>query len=506
MFKIAEEEKRMIETTKRDGELEKLFNGVTITSDLNPLYRRHDNQLLSGSAICRDSLQSGYTPPSTASDMFHSSGNSSPYSNPYEEAKYQKLSTHHLYKTCLDSEPSEFHINEELINDLGLPENFSRMHIRDEQENSTQMREFEIDPDEFVLCDGSFGRDTSWNFVNPGSYEDFNSHLSDYKAFQSSPSVVPVNFDDSMRLASLRLRQGCKMGDSVSFCLTRNQANALNSSPSRNKNQTSHLLGQKTEQNEEGCCCKNVELLNSYFDRTNLNDDFVRSQFCGMDSNGGNSLKGSLSSSRLLQTELAMNDNNPSHNFSMMKERTKVNPAGGVTLSQAFKHMKSACNLECSSCEDSFIMEEKILNPGMRNKPKSSWGHEYSHNVTTMPNAQEKSSSFGGVCENGGGMGSDCFPKVRSLAELQGYICFLARDQYGCRLLRRVLDEANSRDVQIICNVIICQVVELMLNPFGNYLVQNVLEICSEEQRMQIVLMVTKEPGQLVEISLNTHG
>ena len=128
------------------------------------------------------------------------------------------------------------------------------------------------------------------------------------------------------------------------------------------------------------------------------------------------------------------------------------------------------------------------------------------HQKKKMPNAQEKSSSFGGVCENGGGMGSDCFPKVRSLAELQGYICFLARDQYGCRLLRRVLDEANSRDVQIICNVIICQVVELMLNPFGNYLVQNVLEICSEEQRMQIVLMVTKEPGQLVEISLNTHG
>ncbi|KAF3445804.1 hypothetical protein FNV43_RR10981 [Rhamnella rubrinervis] len=496
----------MIETTKRDGELEKLFNAVTITSHLNPLHRRHDNQLLSGSAVCRDSLKSEYSPPSSVSDMFHSSGNGSTYANPYEEAKYQRPSTHHLYKTCLDSEPSEFHINEELINDMGLPENSSGMHISDEQENSTQMRGFEIDPDEFVLCDGSFGRDTSWNFVNPCSYEDFNSHLSDYEACQSSPTVVPVNFDDPMRSAFLRLRQGCKVGDSVRSCLTRNQADALNSSTSHTKNRTSHLLGQKTKQNEEGCCCKNVELLNSYFDRTNLNDDFVRSQFCGKDSSGGNSLMGSLSSSRLLQTELAMNVNDLSHNFSTMKERTKVNRAGGVTLSQAFKHMKSAGNLEGSSCEDSFIMEENFFNPGMRNKLKSSWDHMYSNNVTTMPNAQEKRSSFGGVCENGGGVGGDCLPKVRSLAEVQGYICFLAKDQYGCRFLQRLLDDANSGDVQIICNVIICQVVELMVNPFGNYLVQKVLEICSEEQRMQIVLLVIKEPGQLVEISLNTHG
>ncbi|KAE8667901.1 putative pumilio-like protein 7 [Hibiscus syriacus] len=45
-----------------------------------------------------------------------------------------------------------------------------------------------------------------------------------------------------------------------------------------------------------------------------------------------------------------------------------------------------------------------------------------------------------------------------------------------------------------------------MMNPFGNYLMQKLLEVCSEEQRTQILLMATEEPGQLVRISLNTHG
>lgn len=504
MFKISEEEKRVIEKTRRDCELEKLFNRVAVTPHLNPpLRRRHDNQLLGGPAIGRASLQSDYSPPSSVSDMFHTSGNSSPYSSPYEEAKYQRPSTQRFCKTCLDSEPSEFHTNEELINDLGLPENFCRMHIGDKQEDTTRMRGFGTYPDKFVLCDGSFGGDTSWNFVNPSSYDDFNRCRPGYEAFQSSPGVVPVNFNDSMRSAFLGLEQGCNVADSVRSRLTHNQANALNSSLSCNKNQ-GHLLGPKRGQNE-GCCCKNVELLNPYIDRTNLNDDFVRSQFCGVDSNGGNSLMGSLSS-RLLQTELAMNVNNSPHSPSMMKERARVNPAAGVTLSQAFQHMKSAANLEGSSCEDSFIMEETFLNLGVKNKLKSSWGHKYSHNMTTTPNAQEKSSSIGGFCEDGGRMNGDCIPKIRSLAEVQGYICLLAKDQYGCRFLQRVLDEATSRDVEIICNVIICHVVEFMVNPFGNYLVQKVLEICSEEQRVQIVLMVTKEPGQLVEISLNVHG
>ncbi|KAK7400310.1 hypothetical protein VNO78_11515 [Psophocarpus tetragonolobus] len=97
-------------------------------------------------------------------------------------------------------------------------------------------------------------------------------------------------------------------------------------------------------------------------------------------------------------------------------------------------------------------------------------------------------------------------PKYSSLSEAQGYIYLMAKDQHGCRFLQKMFDEGTPEDVQVIFNEIIDHVVELMMNPFGNYLMQKLLDVCNEEQRMHILLIITEEPGQLVRISLNTHG
>ncbi|KAL8521103.1 hypothetical protein ACS0TY_011592 [Phlomoides rotata] len=96
--------------------------------------------------------------------------------------------------------------------------------------------------------------------------------------------------------------------------------------------------------------------------------------------------------------------------------------------------------------------------------------------------------------------------KCSSLGEAQGYIYQMAKDQHGCRFLQKMFDEGTSQDVQTIFNEIIDHVVELMMNPFGNYLMQKLLEVCDEQQRMHILLKVTQEHGELVRISLNTHG
>ena len=93
-----------------------------------------------------------------------------------------------------------------------------------------------------------------------------------------------------------------------------------------------------------------------------------------------------------------------------------------------------------------------------------------------------------------------------SITEAQGYIYDIAKDQHGCRFLQKIFDEGTSQDVQIIFNEIIDHVLELMVNPFGNYLMQKLLEVCNEEQKTHILLRVTEEPGELVRISLNTHG
>ena len=83
-------------------------------------------------------------------------------------------------------------------------------------------------------------------------------------------------------------------------------------------------------------------------------------------------------------------------------------------------------------------------------------------------------------------------PTFSSLAEVQGGCTyFMAKDQYGCCFLRKVFDEGTRQDVEIIFDEIIGHVVELMMDPFGNYHVQKLLDVCNEEQKLQIVFMVT---------------
>ena len=82
----------------------------------------------------------------------------------------------------------------------------------------------------------------------------------------------------------------------------------------------------------------------------------------------------------------------------------------------------------------------------------------------------------------------------------------MAKDQLGCRFLQKQIEEGSPQDVQLIFNEIIDHVVELMINPFGNYLIQKLIDVCSEDQKMQIVHMVTDDPRVLVRICSDRHG
>ncbi|CAM8906950.1 unnamed protein product [Rhodiola kirilowii] len=112
-----------------------------------------------------------------------------------------------------------------------------------------------------------------------------------------------------------------------------------------------------------------------------------------------------------------------------------------------------------------------------------------------------------GCCQNR----QTCCPvaiihNISSLAEIRGHIYCAARDQTGCRFLQDTIEQRNPQTIQVIFDEIIKHVVELMINPFGNYFMQKLLDVCTEEQRRQITVVVTKEPGVLVRVSLNDHG
>ncbi|KAF8403987.1 hypothetical protein HHK36_012097 [Tetracentron sinense] len=102
-------------------------------------------------------------------------------------------------------------------------------------------------------------------------------------------------------------------------------------------------------------------------------------------------------------------------------------------------------------------------------------------------------------------MGSQSL-KYNSVDEVKGRIYLMARDQHGCRFLQRKFTEGTSEDIEKIFIEIIGQIVELMMDPFGNYLVQKLLEVCDEDQRMQILHVITNKAVDLVRISCDMHG
>eukprot|EP00793_Prasinoderma_coloniale_P000751 PRCOL_00003901-RA len=112
----------------------------------------------------------------------------------------------------------------------------------------------------------------------------------------------------------------------------------------------------------------------------------------------------------------------------------------------------------------------------------------------------------GGLGDDDGGWGQpkeDDSLKYGSLDEVVGRIYAIAKDQHGCRFLQRLFDEGDPAVIEVVFNEIIDHAEELMVDPFGNYLVQKLLECCSTEQRREVLERVAPS---LVSISLNMHG
>ncbi|KAH7290752.1 hypothetical protein KP509_30G062000 [Ceratopteris richardii] len=95
--------------------------------------------------------------------------------------------------------------------------------------------------------------------------------------------------------------------------------------------------------------------------------------------------------------------------------------------------------------------------------------------------------------------------KFIELEDIKGSIFAVAKDQNGCRNLQRKLDEARPEDVEKIFHEIKDHVGHLMIDPFGNYLVQKLLDACSESHCTSILEAVIKN-DDLISISLNSHG
>ena len=87
------------------------------------------------------------------------------------------------------------------------------------------------------------------------------------------------------------------------------------------------------------------------------------------------------------------------------------------------------------------------------------------------------------------------------LRDLLGQVRRLSRDQVGCRLLQQCLEEEGA--ASLILQEGLSFWGEAMVDPFGNYLFQKLLEKVSPEERLLLLQTVRH---RLVNASLNLHG
>jgi len=94
-------------------------------------------------------------------------------------------------------------------------------------------------------------------------------------------------------------------------------------------------------------------------------------------------------------------------------------------------------------------------------------------------------------------------PLFMSFSEVVGRIDELARDQHGCRYLQTALEEADSSRINVVFDEVYGPFVDLMTDPFANYLCQKVFEYCSNTQRLALL---GRTAPALPSVSTNMHG
>lgn len=169
-------------------------------------------------------------------------------------------------------------------------------------------------------------------------------------------------------------------------------------------------------------------------------------------------------------------------------------------------------NLQNTKNSDCYHLK---INNSITNTPdqNSKLWNDASHlkTISNLPNLFEKISLVKDVDMNGK-VNKDYLASLNKLPliALKSEILKLSKDQYGCRFLQKKIDEnlisnysIRQANFDIIFQEIYPHVYELIIDPFGNYLVQKLISYCSEAN-LNLILEILQY--NLFQISINQHG
>lgn len=428
------------------------------------------------------------------SEAFDSVGNASSSSslsfmNPfYDTSDHGTVNptVRYMDSVPVKNKPNGDYVFNDVPYQLALCENLQRLNIGGEQKNycNSNTGQFRVDPDgDLVGLNhplsngvGGFNEDAFYGYHHP-----------------------------------VGLRLGCDVNDSMgsfSFLSKRNSSAQYN-------DDYSYMRLLKVEQ-EKDHCSRDLQLQmpsgvnNDVIDTPWPNDGcfYKTTQQRGLINDGG--LRNSQYFNPLVEFDMGCK-------LPTVKQKAGEISNDGIKLHPPLPPMASAEELGAFSYEDTFIVDGKLPTCAVdkksnRSKASKKKLKERSQEKEPVPDfmSRHEQSSNRGAYQNGllQDICSEMLmrPFYCSLTDLKGYIYLISKHQLGCRFLQRVFDEGNSEDTKLIFTEILPHIVELMMDPFGNYLIQKLLDFCNEDQKLQIVLMLTRRRGELVSICFNSHG
>lgn len=162
------------------------------------------------------------------------------------------------------------------------------------------------------------------------------------------------------------------------------------------------------------------------------------------------------------------------------------------------------------NCGQSNGNVSRFNNGGYVNNPHNLGGnnnrHRQNYNMNAGVNVHRK------MHNSNRRKGDDASKYVNAkLEDFTGDIYSLCKDQHGCRFLQRQLDLGSEAAAEVsnevaatmIFNEIYLKIVELMTDPFGNYLIQKLFENVSPDQRL---ILVKNAAPEFIRIALDPHG
>ncbi|KAI5064567.1 hypothetical protein GOP47_0021237 [Adiantum capillus-veneris] len=156
----------------------------------------------------------------------------------------------------------------------------------------------------------------------------------------------------------------------------------------------------------------------------------------------------------------------------LSKKSSRVSAPASTPLVGWCHNNKNACNFQEEGACNQCLLAEPNKSPGQENSIKPAWELRKAYQATD-------------ATQQG--------PFYSTLANIEGRILVVAKDQHGCRFLQRKFDEGSHEDVQKIVAEVLRSAVDLMVDPFDNYLIQKLLEVCTDNQRSNLLQSITSK-------------